>query len=265
MAPHPESSRYRAPALEKGLDILELLADRPDGLTQTEIARALDRSVGEIFRMVTCLVGRGFICVQRPTDRYVLTLKLFELSHRHPPLRRILAHAIPVLHQVAHATNQSCHLTVVEGGKGVVIAQADGPGEMGFAVRPGSVMDLAKSASGRVLLAFQLPEDRRRILSPVGRGRADTDVDAKTLKDLDRIRVQGYEEMDSTRLKGVHDVSFPVFDHRKSAVAAMTIPFIERLDVASALPMADARRVLGRAVTNLSLILGNAAEEPLKA
>jgi len=254
------ASKYRAPALEKGLDIIELLADRPDGLTQTEIARSLNRSVGEIFRMVTCLVDRGFICLQRPNDRYVLTLKMFELSHRHPPLRRILAHAIPVLHQVAHATNQSCHLTVVEGGRGVVIAQADGPGEMGFGVRPGSVMDLTRSASGHVLLAFQTPEDRRRILSPVGKGGADIDADTKTLKELDRVREQGFEEMDSTRLKGIHDISYPVFDHRKSAVAAMTIPYIERLDVSGGMPVADVRAILGKAVAALSLTLGGGAD-----
>ena len=102
-------------------------------------------------------------------------------------------------------------------------------------------------------------------MSPVGRGTADVDLDAKTLRELDRIRSQGFEEMDSTRLKGVHDISFPVFDHRKSAVAAMTIPFIERLDVANALPIAEARSVLGHAVANLSLTLGTVPEGPSKA
>ena len=64
-----EKSLYRAPALEKGLDILELLADRPEGLSQSEIARALGRTVGEIFRMLNCLVERGFLSIQRPSDR----------------------------------------------------------------------------------------------------------------------------------------------------------------------------------------------------
>ena len=39
-----ESDRYRAPALDKGLDILELLAGVDSGLTQAEIAKRLDRS-----------------------------------------------------------------------------------------------------------------------------------------------------------------------------------------------------------------------------
>lgn len=42
--------RYRAPALEKGLDILELLAQRVEGLSQAEIAKELGRSPNETDR-----------------------------------------------------------------------------------------------------------------------------------------------------------------------------------------------------------------------
>ena len=46
-----EGDRYRAPALDKGLDILELLARTDDGLSQAEIAKALARSPNEIYRI----------------------------------------------------------------------------------------------------------------------------------------------------------------------------------------------------------------------
>ena len=36
---------YTAPALEKGLDILELLSNNESGLTQAEIANKLNKSV----------------------------------------------------------------------------------------------------------------------------------------------------------------------------------------------------------------------------
>jgi len=47
-----EDERYRAPALDKGLDILELLAGVDGGLTQAEIAKKLDRSPNEFYRML---------------------------------------------------------------------------------------------------------------------------------------------------------------------------------------------------------------------
>ena len=43
---------YSAPALEKGLDIIELLSDTKSGLSQAEIAKKLNRTVNEIYRML---------------------------------------------------------------------------------------------------------------------------------------------------------------------------------------------------------------------
>src|SRR5260370_13051355 len=53
--------RYPTPALEKGLDILELLANHPTGLTKSEVARSLDRTVYEIFQILVCLKERCYI------------------------------------------------------------------------------------------------------------------------------------------------------------------------------------------------------------
>lgn len=250
-----DKSRYRAPALEKGLDILELLADRSEGLSQSEIARGLGRTVGEIFRMLNCLVERGYLSIQRPSDRYILTLKLFELAHRHAPIDRLLGNALPLMREFANAAHQSCHLALIEGGHGVVVAQVDSPGHIGFAVRVGSVIQLSATASGRVLLAFQTTEDRQRIQNKAAR---DADgVDPQRLaRELEAVRARGCEEMESTRIRGVHDVSYPVFDHRGSAIAALTVPYIERLDVPDHGSRAQTREHLSRCAARLTASLG---------
>jgi DNA-binding IclR family transcriptional regulator len=253
--------RYSAPALEKGLDILELLAERPDGLSQSEIARALERSVGEIFRMLAGLVDRGYLAIQRPSDRYVLTLKLFQLAHRHAPLQHLIADALPQMRELAVRVHQSCHLTVVESGHGVVVAQTNAPGEIGFAVRVGSVVDLVSTASGRVLLAFQPPAERERILSHEPGSRERRASLTKCEETLEAVRARGYEDMESTRIRGVHDLSFPVLDPRGCAVAAMTMPFIERLDVQD-VSLAAAREALCKAARRLSASLGAPLPSP---
>src|SRR5215471_4123013 len=109
-------SRYSAPALEKGLDILELLARGSETLTRSEIARRLGRSVGELFRMLVCLEERGYISEVGPEERYQLTLKLFELAHQHQPLQHLLTIARPLMQQVADCTGQSCHLAMPSNG-----------------------------------------------------------------------------------------------------------------------------------------------------
>jgi len=54
-----DSPRYTAPALEKGLDILDVLVDTAEGYTLNELSVKLGRTVSEIFRMVVTLERRG--------------------------------------------------------------------------------------------------------------------------------------------------------------------------------------------------------------
>ncbi len=75
--------KYSAPALEKGLDILELLSHCSDGgLSQSEVAEGVGRSKNEIFRMMVVLEERGYI-KRSEDDTFLLTSKLGELSGAH--------------------------------------------------------------------------------------------------------------------------------------------------------------------------------------
>ena len=109
------SSRYPTPALEKGLDILELFASEPSGLTKSDVARKLGRTISEIFRMLLCLEERGYIAQSPHSDRYHLSLHLFKLAQEHPPIKRMTMQALPIMQQAAHELGQSCHLGVLNG------------------------------------------------------------------------------------------------------------------------------------------------------
>src|SRR3546814_7188808 len=80
--------RYAAPALEKGLDILEALSASTDGYTPNELAQAMGRNVNEIFRMVVTLQRRGYIQADLH-DRYTLPLTMFQLANIDTPHHRI--------------------------------------------------------------------------------------------------------------------------------------------------------------------------------
>lgn len=250
--------RYAAPALEKGLDILELLSLRDEGLSQRQLAEALGRSVGEIYRMLACLVERGYVALERPGDRYHLGTKLFELAHRHPPVQRLLAVALPTLREVARDLDQSCHLVVPHHGRGVVVAQEDCPGSLSFAVRMGTEVAPLDSASGRVLLAFR--EERER-LDLVGSNRKERErlVQMETL--LVGVRRDGCCEMESARVRGIRDTSFPIQDREGHAVAALTVPFVERMDLEPPFDRERVRAVLGAAAARISAAIGSAAAE----
>src|SRR5258708_20725026 len=89
--------RYATPALEKGLDILELLASVSEALTHSEIASRLGRTINEVFRMLVCLEERGYISRTGSDGRCQLTLKLFEIVCSYHPRQRLLTQARPLL------------------------------------------------------------------------------------------------------------------------------------------------------------------------
>ena len=224
-----EKQLYATPALEKGLDVIELLAHQPHGLTKSEVARELNRTVSEIFRMLLCLERRGYIS-QVENERYSLTLKLFKLVQEHPPTERMIAEALPVMHRLAHQTQQSCHMAIVQGGEVVIIAQVNSLASTNFSIRLGSSVPLMEAASGYVILAHQDKSHRERTLAewhglqPGGEMPEDLEVH------LARIKAAGFERRESYQVKGVMNVSFPVFDDRGSAMGALTVPYIQRND-----------------------------------
>jgi DNA-binding IclR family transcriptional regulator len=252
----PAGERYRAPALDKGLDILELLAATDTGLTQAEIAKALERSPNEIYRMLDRLVRRGYV-VRTEAERYELSLKLFALAHQHAPLRRLVSQATPLLRRFAHTAEQSCHLVVYERGRVVAVAQFDAPGYWGLSIRVGAQIALIGTGSGHVLLAFQTAQERRLMLaereSVVGEDAAPEDFEGR----LDAIRQRGFEMMPSRQTRGVVNISAPVLAPDGSALAAVTCPYVERIDDERA-PGAEAvARLIVAVARELSLMSGS--------
>jgi DNA-binding IclR family transcriptional regulator len=240
---------YQAPALEKGLDILELLARTGAPLSRSDIAKQLNRSVGELYRMLHQLVQRNYVALVG--DNYVLTTKLFELSQYHPPTQRLLTEAMPIMHKLAGDIDQSCHLTVYSQGRQVVIAKVDVPSGMGFSVRVGSELDVLVSASGRVLLAFQDGETRKVRIGESLLCEPTYDVSALE-KTLATIAKRGFEAAPSGQVKGLYAVSRPILDLRNCAIAALTVPYADRIDQAGRKLIKDVEIILGEAASHLT-------------
>jgi len=105
--------KYRAPALEKGLAVLELLARANGPLSLNAISRSLNRSVSELFRMIQVLEVNGYLELANSGEGYVLSNKLFALGMTRAPTRDLHDAALPVMHRLAERIGQSCHLGVV--------------------------------------------------------------------------------------------------------------------------------------------------------
>jgi DNA-binding IclR family transcriptional regulator len=258
-----ERKAYAAPALEKGLDILEMLCRSDHPLQQKEIAQRMDRSVGEIYRMLTCLVSRNYVA-QVDDGSYAITTKLFELSHINPPTHRLLFEAAPIMQRLASELDQSCHLTVFAQGKQVVLAKVDTPSGMGFSVRAGAELDVLISASGRVLLAFQDSETRKMWIEESVQRRPEQ-ADPQIGVILDSIRSIGYESIPSVQVRGLYAVSFPILDTQGRAIAALTVPYSERLDHHQRKSIPEVTQALGEATQTLAARVGGMSARAMVA
>jgi DNA-binding IclR family transcriptional regulator len=212
--------RYRVPALEKGLDILELLARQPSGMSLTAISREMGRSLGEIYRIALALEARGYIRREPDGDSFAITLRLFELASEHPPMNRLLSAALPEMQHLAAESDQSCHLTIVTSGQVLVIAQVDSPRPMHYAVRMGARFPILETSSGAVFLAFG---NHPEILEGAKAQSPDFAVDID--ERLAKIRRVGGERRPSLVVSGVINLSRPIFDHH-GIVAVLTMPFL---------------------------------------
>ncbi|MEP9401264.1 IclR family transcriptional regulator [Sphingomonas silueang] len=242
-----DDRRYRAPALEKGLDILELLAGTSTPLTLTQIVQRLGRSHGELFRMVQVLEYRGYLSAEPGGEGYSLSDRLFSLGMNQPRTRHLIEVAIPEMRQLAEATGQSCHIAMHTMGDMVVVARMESAEQLGFSVRVGYRRPLLQAASGAVLYAFQ-PDDVRARWEAL----LDPQPDAATLAAFrahaEAVRERAIERTPSRFVAGVTDLSAPIL-RGGAAAAALTMPYLAKLgetdaiDAAAAAVQATATRI----------------------
>jgi len=251
-------ARYAAPALDKGLDILELLSKSEQMLTLNQISKQLGRSVNEIFRMVVTLEQRGYLIADN--DQYRLSLKLFELAHYHQPIRSLVSTALPHMRELANRTMQSTHLTVYEAGRVIVVAQVDSPERWAFGLKVGALVSLTDTASGHVLLSFRDEAERGRMLAAHVRMDGEQEIDhAQLLRQIAETQERGYSRMESRQIRGVVNLSYPVLGANDRMLAALNIPYIERIDKKVNPSLDEVQGIVQEISTRLSKLMGSSS------
>jgi DNA-binding IclR family transcriptional regulator len=248
--------QYLAPALDKAFMIVELLANEPKGMLASEMAAALGRSLGELFRIIVVMEDAGYLQKSLVDDRYTVTYKFLDVAYRATPARGLVEAAQPEMQRLALATGQSCHLVVPKVGEGLVIAREETPGVRGFALRVGGSIELTRSCSGRIILAFSAPAVAERMLdraeamaaAPIGR--------PALLKLLAQIRNEGSYTRESPITRGVTDVGCPVIGFGGEFLAALTIPYLELIDGSQLVSIDEARAILVETSKQISRKLG---------
>jgi DNA-binding IclR family transcriptional regulator len=219
---------YSAPALEKGLEIIELLATAQKPLSTRAIAERLGRSKGEIFRMVYVLLDRGYLARKPGSDELSLSNRLFELGMRTPRSRQLAEAAAPAMERFSEQSGESAHLVVVNKGETVVIAATAGNADISFTLRLGYRRPALDSTSGQVILAFQDKARRLRLIEEseaVSPPRADRTT---LIRRLDAIARRGFLVAASHDVAGVTDICGPILVNGRRAIASIVVPCLNR-------------------------------------
>ena len=219
---------YTAPALEKGLDIIELLAVSERAMTSGQIAEQLGRSRSEIFRMVVVLESRGYLARDPANDVLRLSNRLFDMGLRTPQPRRLLDVAYPAMQRLSDNLGHATHLVVVSRGETVVVASAADHADVIFTLRLGYRRPAIEATSGQAIIAFQTPDVRKQMIKESRSHTGSVISETKLAKRVEQIRRDGFSVSESRDVVGVVDICAPILDQRRNAIAAIVMPCLKR-------------------------------------
>lgn len=252
--PRSAPKTYSAPALERGFSVIELLAQAPRGLTASEIAAGLGLSIGEIFRIIVVMERRRWLNKDQDTDQYTVNPRILEIVFRATPAEELTVVAGSYMRELSDRIDQSCHLVMPNGRRGLVVLRQQNPGDIAFIVRLGADLDLVRSCSGQVLLAFGDDAWVADVLD------ADTSLQPKDrailVSRLKLVRSRGFEVRASSRVVGVTDISYPIFGLGGRVVAALTVPFMVHIDGSQTFDEGAAQAELAQISSRISKEMG---------
>jgi DNA-binding IclR family transcriptional regulator len=213
-------------AVERALAILEAVAERPSGLTNSEISRRLAIPKSSASYILRTLERRGYLRRERGTGKYRLGLKVLSLSRSVEGGADLKQAALPVLRRLVERSNLTAHLAVLDHGEAVYIEKVDSPGFIKMDTWIGRRMEVHSTAVGKSLIAHLSHAEVEAIIKERGMRKVTSKTittHARLLRELDGVRASGQAVDDEENSLGARCVAAPVFDEFGKVVAAISV------------------------------------------
>lgn len=229
MTDQPESmetpeNRDLVGSLTRGLQVMEILAANPGGLTLTEMADLAGLTRAGARRFLLTLVANGYASQQG--RKFVLSSRLISLSRTWISGQTLWAYAEPFMRELSSRLNESCSAAVLADEDVVYVARVAGQRILSVALHVGTRLPAICTAMGRVLLSGLEPDELQRFLRKAK-------IEARTPKTVtDRgelaeiiagIRELGYATMDEELEIGLSSIAVPIRDRSGRIVAAINL------------------------------------------
>ncbi len=205
--------------------LLEALADRSEtGISELSTRLAMPKAT--VYRFLQSMMALGYVRQERDTERYGLTMKVFELGAKalqHPELVDLAKHHMQML---ADKTGETVHLGTLIDSEIIYVHKVDSRHMLGMYSKVGRRAPLHCTAIGKVLLAWEHPERRARILqgAEFTRYRDKTIVEpAAFAQELERVKAQGFGEDREEFDEHIRCLGVPIFDRLNRPIAGMSV------------------------------------------
>ncbi|MEA4888048.1 MAG: IclR family transcriptional regulator [Clostridiaceae bacterium] len=211
--------------VDRALAILELLARHPDGLRPAEIAAAMGLSKVTTYRLLSTLLSRQFVERQDESGRYMIGLKVIEISSLRLNNLELKTEAQPWLRQLVNKVGQPVHLAIYDQGEIVYIEKVETVHSIRMYSQIGKRSPVYCTALGKVLLSA-MPDQivldllRQIDLKPFT-PRTLTDPQL-ILAEVRQARETGYALDREEHEPGVFCLAAPIRDYRGQIIAAVS-------------------------------------------
>ncbi len=217
-----------APAADRVLEVLALLAREPEPLAGGTVAARLGLPRSTTYRLLAILVEHGYLTYLPEDRRYGLGVAAYELGsayQRQAPLQRL---ARPILHQLVDRMRQNAHLAVLHGRDVLYLIEERAPERPLLITDVGVRLPAVQTASGLAILA-RLPAAQVRALFPDQAAFVDSAGGPTTPTGLRRalsdVRNRGYSTEEGTVTAGLSSVAQVVVDHAGYPTAAIAVTY----------------------------------------
>jgi DNA-binding IclR family transcriptional regulator len=219
-------NKYNIPILVKGMELIELIAQHPDGLTIQEIVNMLGHSKTSIYRIICSLEEMGYLRKDLQKGSFYLTRKMFKIGLATLGTTTIIEHAYDPMRRLRDKLRETVVLGTLMGTKIIILEQVIGSHHFSFILKPGMGVCLHASAPGKAFLANIEEWERDEILSKIEMIRY-TDRTITNIPDflleLHRVKICGYGVDRGEELSGVRCIGAPVFNLAGKTAASVWI------------------------------------------
>ncbi len=219
-------NKYNIPILSKGMELIELIAQYPQGLTIQEIVNILGHSKTSIYRIVCSLEEMGYLRKNLQKGLFSLTRKMFKIGLSTLGTTTIIEHSYDPMRRLRDKLRETVVLGTLMGTKIVILEQVIGSHHFSFILKPGMGVCLHASAPGKVFLANIEEWERNEILSKIEFPKYTERTITNTvdfLLELDRVKSQGYGVDMGEELSGVRCIGAPIFNLAGKIAASVWI------------------------------------------